>query len=98
MAGERRGSGSVQIIVALISVLGALGVAWITTQARFSAELESRAPEIAQLKAQLDATEKRLQTTDERLQRLNAQLELAQSAVSGAVKAGSKLLGGAKKQ
>jgi hypothetical protein len=88
----------VQIVVALISVVGALGVAWITTQAKFSSELESRAPEIAQLKAQLDAAEKRLTAVDERMQRLDAQLELAQSAASSVLKAGGKLLTGGKKQ
>jgi len=94
---HHKGTAMVQIIVALISVLGALGVAWITTQARFSSELESRAPEIQQLKAKLDLAEQRLQATEERLRRLDAQLELAQSAASSLVKAGSKLLSGSKK-
>ncbi len=95
---ERRSvSAWVQILVALISVAGALGVAWITTQARFSSELESHAPELAQLKAKLDLAEQRLKAVDERLQRLDAQIELAQSAASTLMKAGGKLLTGAKK-
>jgi chromosome segregation ATPase len=93
----RMGYGRVQIIVALISMAGALGVAWITTQARFDSELESRAPELAQMKAKLDLAEQRLKAVDERLHRLDAQIDLAQSAASGLVKAGSKLLSGARK-
>ncbi len=88
---EQKASGFVHILVALIGVAGSLGVAWLTTQHKFASELDSKAPEIAHLKAQLEIAEKRLVQVEDRMRKLDVQLEMAQSAASTLVKAGSSL-------
>lgn len=107
MAAERHASGLVHILVAVIGVVGSLGVAWITTQAKFSQELDSRAGEVTALRSRLEEAEQRLgrqqqemdrkvAAVDERLRRLDAQIELAQTAARGLLKVSGGLIGGKK--
>jgi hypothetical protein len=97
-------SGTIHIVVALIGVAGSLAVAWMTTQARFTHELDTRGSELIHLKAQLEAAEKRLTqqqqdmdrkvaVVEEQLRKLNTQIEMAKTAAANLINAGSGFFG-----
>jgi len=76
------------IVVAVIGLFGSIAVAFITTQAKFSHELQGKEVEVAKLKHDLERTEQRLlekhkeldakvAAVDDRLRKLDAQIDVA---------------------
>jgi hypothetical protein len=59
MADEKKESPKTAIVIATITVVGSVACAWITTQAKFDKELDSKGPEVARLKQDLETTERR---------------------------------------
>jgi uncharacterized protein HemX len=90
----------VAILVAILGLVGSLGVAWITTGARFSQELDSKSHELARLQKELETTKKQIAqqqkeqdrkvaSVEDRLKKLDLQIALAQSATNKAIQLGS---------
>ncbi len=79
MADEQKSSPKASIVLAMIGVVGSIAVAWITTQAKFNKELNSKEAEVARLKSDtaevarvkqdLEATERRLVEQQKELDR-----------------------------
>ena len=108
MADEAKSSPGLSILLAIITVAGSIGVAWITTQAKFSRELRESDTEIARMKQDLEATERRLAerqkeldakiaTVDEQLKKLNTRIEFAQEVANKLLKLGGGSPEGVKK-
>jgi hypothetical protein len=97
-------SGTIHIVVALIGVVGSLAVAWMTTQAKFTQELDTRGSELVHLQAKLEAAETRLTqqqqdmdrkvaAVEEQLRKLNTQIEMARTAATSLINAGGTFFG-----
>jgi uncharacterized coiled-coil DUF342 family protein len=54
MAEEKSSSGLIQIAIALIGVAGSLGVAWITTGAKFESELKDNQASVSKLQSEIE--------------------------------------------
>ncbi len=77
-------------MVAVLGVIGSLGVAWMTTQAKFANELRLKDGEVARIKQDVEAAERRLAerhreldakvaAVDDRLKKLDTQIEVAKA-------------------
>lgn len=107
MADEAKSSPTISILVALIGVAGSIGVAWITTQTKFSRELRDSESDVARMKQDLEATERRLMerqkeldakvaAVDEQVQKLNTRIAVAQELAEKLMKLGGGQFGGKK--
>lgn len=54
MAEEKSSSGLIQVVIALIGVVGSLGVAWITTGAKFESELKDNQASVSKLQNEIE--------------------------------------------
>lgn len=54
MSAEKSSSGLLQVVIALIGVAGSLGVAWLTTGAKFESELNISKETVNSLRQQID--------------------------------------------
>jgi septal ring factor EnvC (AmiA/AmiB activator) len=64
---EKGSSGIIQVAIALIGVLGSLGVAYITTGAKFQSELQAARVDINKFSGDLDEMKKSAQDIDAKL-------------------------------
>jgi septal ring factor EnvC (AmiA/AmiB activator) len=64
---EKGSSGIIQVAIALIGVLGSLGVAYITTGAKFQSELQAARVDINKFSRDLDEMKKSAQDIDAKL-------------------------------
>jgi septal ring factor EnvC (AmiA/AmiB activator) len=64
---EKGSSGIIQVAIALIGVLGSLGVAYITTGAKFQSELQAARVDINKFSKDLDEMKKSAQDIDAKL-------------------------------
>jgi hypothetical protein len=106
---ERAHAPWVAILVAILGLAGSLGVAWITTGAKFSQYLDIKSNELAQIKKELAATkeqmarqqkelDRKVSGVEDRLKKLDFQIALGQSATDKVVKMGSGLFKAKKKK
>jgi uncharacterized protein HemX len=108
MADERPASGLVHIAVAVIGVAGSLGVAWLTTSARFNQELDRSGSDLTELRKSLEEAQAKLARqqrevdqkvadVEQRLKKLDTEVETAKAAVAAVTKSTRWLLGSGKK-
>ena len=105
MASDDKSVSKGGIAVAVLGMVASIGVAWVTTQAKFANELRLKDGEIARIKQDLEATERRLAerqreidtkvaAVDDRLKKLDTQIEVAKAVGDQLAKYGGKLTGG----
>lgn len=87
MSVEKSSSGLLQVVIALIGVAGSLGVAWITTGAKFESELNKSQETISSLRLQVDQLNSTLKPTVESLTRRQEEANRKISELSELLKA-----------